>query len=453
MSIKRHILSKSTFMHGCQCPLRLYFHKFKPELRNPEDDEQTAIFAAGTNVGVLAQGLFPGGINAEPPDPFSYHLSVEKTEELIKQGANVIYEAAFNFEGLLCAIDILVRKDGRYYAYEVKGSTKVKDTFIRDASFQYYVITNSGIKLEDISIVHLDNQYVRVGDLEIGKLFAIESIHDEVKENQVFIAEKAAELKELVRAKKEPGISPGNHCFSPYECDFTAHCWKNVVKEQEDPEEECFDTESVIEFLDEFEYPLHFFDFETLMPAIPEFDYSRPYQQIPFQYSLHIQKDKGSEINHFAYLGNGKSDPRERLIIQLLKELEGSGSIVTWNKTFEITRLKEMARDFPEYGKRLTAIIERVVDLMVPFRRKNINHPGFEGSYSLKKVLPVLVPELSYENLEVQEGGTASLMYSELKNQAKEVQKLQREQLLEYCHLDTWAMVKIIENLRNKIVG
>lgn len=433
-------------MYGCQCPLRLYYHKFRDDLRNPEDEQQESIFAAGTNVGILAQGLFPEGVNAEPPDAFSFHLSVDKTQELIKQGVKIIYEAAFNFEGILCAIDILVCEKNKWYALEVKGSTKVKEPFVMDASLQYYVISNSGIKLEDIFIVHLNNQYVRKGDLELDKLFNKVSILKEVKANQKFITSKAFELKELLKLKKEPSIEPGDHCSDPYDCDFTNHCWRNIQDEKK-VAEEYLDKKGLKEFLADFTYPLHYFDFESIMPAVPEFDESRSYQQIPFQYSMHIQKKKNAELDHVYFLGDGKNDPRVDLIKQLLIHVGPKGSIVTWNKTFEITRLKELARDFPKYQKEINSIIERVVDLMVPFRKKTINHPDFGGSYSIKKVLPVLVPELNYADLNVSDGGSASLLYAELKNHPEEIQKQHREDLLEYCGMDTLAMVKILEKL------
>lgn len=448
MATSKHILSKSTFMYGCQCPLRLYMHKFESKYRNPIDKEHQSIFATGTNIGLLAQGLFPDGVNSEPLDPFSYHLAVEKTKTLIEGGAKVIYEACFNFNGILCALDILVNQNGKWYAYEVKGSTSVKETFIQDAALQYYIITNAGIVLENIYLVYLNNKYVRVGDLDIQQLFSKTSILAEVKGKQPYIKTQAKVLMELVVNKTKPSISPGEHCFKPYECDFTAYCWRNEVEEEKIPAEKFCDKDYIESFLSEFSYPLCFLDFETIMPAIPEFDYSRPYQQLTFQYSLHIQEKKKGPLKHLEFLGDGILDPRKALINQLIKDLGRIGSIVVWNQSFENSRLKEMAIDFPEFHEPVQAILKRVVDLMIPFRKKSIVHPDFKGSYSIKKVLPVLVPELNYSNLDVQDGGTASAMYYELKSQPKVVQKIQRTQLLEYCKLDTLAMVKILEAIQ-----
>ncbi len=444
----KHILSKSTFMYGCQCPKRLFLHKFKSELRNPIDEKQETVFSSGTNIGLLARALFPNGLSAEPPNPFSYHLSVEKTAKFISQNIPVIYEAAFNFEGVMCALDILVKKNSKWYAFEVKGSTKIKTPFILDAALQYYVISNSGLPIEDISIVHLNNQYIRNGKLEIEKLFTCESVLDSALEQSEYISQNISDFKRLIADKTEPEIEVGKHCFKPYECDFTIHCWKDE-KAEEKKYEKNIDKINLKEFLNQFQYPLRFFDFETIMPGIPEFDNSRPYQQIPFQYSLHVLNSEKAKPSHIEFLGNGINDPREELIQHLIANIDTIGSIVVWNKSFEVSRLKELARDFPVYADKLYAIIERVVDLMVPFRSGWYRLPAFKDSYSIKAILPVMVPSLSYSKLDIQEGGMASMIYSELKIQTLPVQKNHRLQLLDYCKLDTLAMIKIFQKLKN----
>jgi hypothetical protein len=449
MAITKHILSKSTFMYGCQCPLRLYNHKFRPNLRNPFNEEQQAIFTAGTTIGQLAQQVFPGGENAEPPDAFSFHLSVEKTQEMLKRGVKIIYEAAFNYNGILCAIDILVNKKGKWYAYEVKNVTRVKPPHILDASLQYYVITNSGIALEDISIMHLNTAYVKRGELNLQELFTATSVLEKVVIFQSFIKQKAAELMKMLQTKKEPEIEPGDHCFTPYGCDFTEHCWKNVEEEEADHGEHLVNKRAIKAFIKQFEYPLFFFDFETVAHPVPAYDESRPYQQVPFQYSLHIQKKPGAKLEHLAFLGDGESDPRKALTQELIKALGKKGSILVWYLPFENGRLTELARDFPAYKDAVSKIQARLIDLIIPFKQKHYTHPGFESSASIKNVLPVLVPELSYADLEIQDGGSASSIYAELKNQTKKIQAQQRKALLDYCHLDTLAMVRILEKLSN----
>ncbi len=446
--MEKHILSKSTFMYGCQCPLRLYMHKFKPELRNPEDEEQANIFALGTNIGLLAQGVFPGGINAEPPDSFSYHISVAKTQQLIKEGAKIIYEAAFNYNGIMCAIDILIKENGKWYAYEVKNSTKVKLEHLMDAALQYFVITKSGLALEDFFITNLDNTYVKRGDIDLKKLFKHISVLETIQDKQNFIEKKVDELKAMLAAKKQPVIAPGDHCFSPYDCNFTEHCWKDVVEETVDYGKIEINKTAIKEFINELKYPLFYFDFETVSYPVPEFDESRPYQAVPFQYSLHVQRKKDAELEHLAFLGDGENDPREALIKELLGHLKSKGTILVWYKPFETTRLKELARDFPAYAEELNDLQNRIIDLMVPFKKQYYTHPGFEGSASIKNVLPVLVPDLSYGDLDVQDGMTASNMYGSLKNESPKIQKQHRKALLAYCHLDTLAMLKILKKLK-----
>ena len=489
--IPRHILSKSTFVKGCQCEKALYLSKFHRGLRQETSLQQQAIFDQGTSIGELAQELFPGGVDASPETPYEYQKSVVKTQQLIMAGHKIIYEAAFQFDGVLCAMDILVWKNKKWYAFEVKGTTSVKEQFILDAALQYYLITNSGIALADISIIHLNNQYVRKGELNIQELFATESVLENVKEQQDFITQKIESLKLMLQQKKIPDVKIGAHCFAPYDCDFMDYCWKDFPKENNVRSlvrigQKAFDLiedgifhlddipdgyplspssafqleyyksgKGVVEkneiknFINQFTYPLYFFDFETYMPAIPLFDNSRPYQQIPFQYSLHVLHEGKKQTEHLEYLGDGITDPREALINRMINDLGSSGSIIAYSKSFEETQIKNLAIDFPKYSKQLLSIVERFIDLANPFQKKWYYHPSFEGLYSIKVVLPILVPELSYESLEIKEGGTASLVYSQLRFQSDETKIIQRKQLLEYCKLDTLAMVKILEHLKN----
>ncbi|HIA05249.1 MAG TPA: DUF2779 domain-containing protein, partial [Flavobacteriales bacterium] len=231
-NIPKHTLSKSTFMKGCQCPKALYLNKHHYELKDEISAAQQAIFSRGTNVGELAQGLFPGGVDASPADYYKFQESVAKTQEFIAAGEKIIYEAAFQFDGVLCALDILVKKRGGWYAYEVKSSTKVSETYHLDASLQYYVITNAGIDLKDISIVHINNQYVRNGPLDIEQLFTIESVLEEVKELVPGHPNKIRQLKKILKLKEVPDIDIGPHCSTPYGCDFQGHCWKHIPGER-----------------------------------------------------------------------------------------------------------------------------------------------------------------------------------------------------------------------------
>jgi hypothetical protein len=452
--MKKHILSKSTFMAGIQCQKRLYLSKFRRDLLPEEvDEQQQAIFDAGIDTGLLAQQLFPNGIDASPLTPFDYQKSVIKTQSYLMTN-DVIYEACFQYEGALCAIDILVRKDDLWYAFEVKGTNSVKPQHITDAAFQYYVMTRSGLPLGDISIVHFNSSYVRRGDLDVQALFTATSVLNDVIEQQDSVKENIEVLKAMLAAKVEPEIEVGTHCTNPYECPFIDHCWKDVAEEESEElsTEATVDTSSLQGFVSELKYPIYYFDFETVMYGIPPYDESSPWQALPFQYSLHKQQKPLSTCTHSEYIGDGKSDPREALILKLINDLGTKGTILAWHASFEISCLKGLIRNFPQYEKPLQSIIHRMVDLKIPFSKKWIDIPACKGSASIKVVLPVFIPELSYEDLDIQEGMTASFVYSQLQYQDEATQQTQQKQLLEYCKLDTFAMVRIFEKINQSIL-
>jgi len=449
--VPKHILSKSTFMYGCQCPKRLWLHKFMPEVRDEEDEEQSAIFQSGTNVGLLARQLFPGGIDASPTTPYLYQQSVADTERYISDGHTIIYEAAFQYEGVLCAIDILVKNENNWYAYEVKSSTSVKPPQVQDAALQYYVITNAGLVLNDFFIVHLNNGYIRYGALDIAQLFTPTSVLEQVQELQTFIIEKAAELKKVLKLKTAPDIETGAQCDKPYPCDFYGYCSKDKEEEEPDYGKAFINKEAILDFTNGIEYPLYFMDFETWMAAVPEQDGHWPYRQVNFQFSVHVQEAPESPLEHHYYLADGPHSTQQEFIETLLKVLGTEGSIVVYNQAFENTRLRELKEEFPNLETAITAAQDRIVDLMAPFR-KNYRLPEMQGSYSIKYVLPALVPELSYASLIINNGGDASAAFYNLKDE-NDLEKITavRNALLEYCGLDTIAMVKVLEKLREVV--
>jgi len=470
-------------------------YKNEYHLREETSAAQQAIFNRGTDVGTLARDLFSGGIDARPIDSFHYQQSVIKTQELIQAGYKVIYEAAFQHEQVLAAIDILVNDSGKWYGYEVKSSTEVKDVNILDAALQFYVITKSGIQLEDIFIVHINNQYVRKGAIDLSKLFIKKSIKKEVLQLQGYISEKISELKQVAASKVKPVKDIGAHCSDPYDCEFMSHCWSHIpdisifdlvrmninkkfelysegiielsqlheghaLTEGQQMQVESFlnkrdfiDISSIRSFLSTVIYPVYFMDFETFQTAVPLFDHSKPYQQITFQYSIHFKENVDAEVIHQDFLAMAKEDPREEFIISLLNATEQQGTILAYNQSFEISRLKELSIDFPKYSSEIEERISRVIDLMTPFAKKWYYTPKMNGSYSIKAVLPALIPELSYSDLEIGDGGTASAAFLNLINNkdANQVEAV-RNNLKEYCKLDTWAMVKLLEKLEEIVM-
>src|SRR6266536_5654816 len=243
----KHILSKSTFMYGCQCPKRLWLYKFHPELRDELDEQQATIFQRGTDVGLLAQQLFPGGVNAAPPTPFEYQKSVLDTAKYICDGHKIIYEAAFQHDGILCAIDILVNRNDRWFAYEIKSTASVKPQFMKDAALQFYVMTQSGLSVEDIFITHLNTKYIRHGQLDMNQLFTSVSVKKEVMELQPFVDMKANDLKNVLQLQAAPVMEMGDHCYKPYACDFQGFCSMGIV--ESDVEDEYVNHHAIVEFL------------------------------------------------------------------------------------------------------------------------------------------------------------------------------------------------------------
>ncbi|MEI6174176.1 MAG: DUF2779 domain-containing protein [Bacteroidota bacterium] len=460
------MISKSSFIRGMQCPKSLWLHFYQPEERDEISDSQQQIFDNGHNVGLLAQQLFPGGVDASRGEYEKIQEAVAYTAALIDGGQPVIYEAAFSDGETLCYMDILVKEADGWAAYEVKASTQVKEYQVKDVAFQYYVITRSGLPLKRISLVHVNNQYVRHGELDLQQLFTVEEMTRRIMPMQKDIPAALLSLQEMLKADLFPDIAMGPQCNKPFSCDFLDFCRKSCVAEEEevDVRQASRDQDALDEFLDDLAYPLYFLDFETIQIAVPRYDESRPYQQIPFQYSLHVQSggqvarwsggennsrgedEKGGDLQHYEFLGRPPEDPRPEFIESLLARIGESGSIIVWNQAFEKTRLKEIARDFPEYATRIEMLFDRFADLMVPFRRKNLYTPEMNGSYSLKAVLPALIPDLSYANLEIQEGGTANMTYEGLYwDEDPESLRMKRANLLEYCKMDTLSMVRILE--------
>jgi hypothetical protein len=446
-------------------------------------------------VGRLAQELYPGGSDASPPNPRAYAKAVDYTRELIENGTEVIYEAAFIYNEVLIYADILVKNGSKWEVYEVKSSTSISEVNIIDVSVQYYVLENAGLEIKDAFIIYINNDYQRSGDLDLMQLFKIESLLPDVLDNKLWIDEEVERLKSVVSQTSIPSVEIGMHCTDPYQCSFLGHCWSHIpensvfdisrmhlsrkfelyddgiVSLDDIPEDMIFpmsqqlqidsykngriyiEKELIKDFLDMFSFPLYFMDFESFQPAVPLFDNAKPYQQIPFQYSLHYRKSEESLIEHYEFLAEIGSDPRIPFIEKLLIDTQSPGKIVVYNKSFEIGRLNEIARDFPKYENEINDLIDRIMDLMTPFQKKWFYSPEMQGSYSIKAVLPALVPELTYENLNIKDGGSASSAFESLMEEADMIRMDEiRKSLLEYCRLDTLAMVEILEKLKQKVL-
>jgi predicted RecB family nuclease len=486
--MERPLLSKSAFMRAVQCPKSLYLYKKHYDLKDKPSKEQQAIFDRGNNVGMIARNAFPGGFDAFPGNHMEYEQWLNNTQNAIKRGEKIIYEAAFCYNRIISAIDILVRHKDKWYAYEVKSSAKVTNAYITDASIQYYVMRNSGIELEDFKIVHLNTAYELKGRLEPSKLFTGVSVIEDLKKALGLIEEKIREAMNVLAENKIPEVSIGTQCFDPYPCDFKGYCWKNVPKnsvfeltglhkEQQfnfyhsgietidqipkdsslqkvhnlhinNLDSPIVNTQALRKYLDNLQYPLYFADFETFMPAIPLFEGNHPFQQMPFLYSLHYKKDISSEPEHKDFLGGIDKDPSEDFLKSFLNDTKGEGDIMVYNLSSEKSILLKLGKQFPQYNQEVNERASRMKDLIIPFKDLLYYHPLMKGSYSIKAVLPALVPELSYTLLQINNGNVASAEFEKLIYETDIFKLAEKKDFLrEYCKMDTLAMVKILEVL------
>lgn len=484
-------LSKTLILKGLQCPKALYLSKYPPDFTFPPQPDLEARYRAGTQVGLLAQQLFPGGIEV-PFAGLSVAEQIARTRQLIEDGAQVIYEASFSFDGIFVKVDILVRDGDAWQVHEVKMATSTKPVNLADVAIQYYVLNGCGLQISEAYLVHINNQYVRQGAIDVQLLFAGEDILEAVLELQATLPGQVAALRQTLQGAAEPQIDIGPHCSDPYECDFIPYCWRHI------PENSVFDLkgrgvkkfeyyqqgmirfedlsldelnpaqrqqveatltqqnthnpDGVAVFLATLWYPLYHLDFETFNSPIPLFDSTRPYQQVPFQYSLHRQSAAGAEPQHFAYLAAPNVDPRRELIEQLLAQIPADGCVLTYNQAFEKGVLRELAGLFPDLAPQIELRLEHVRDLMLPFRKRDVYRWQMAGSYSIKQVLPAMVPELSYEGLSIADGQAAMQAYHTMcaLEPGAGLERL-RAAMLRYCQLDTLAMVRILGQLEKLV--
>ena len=485
---KTAYLSKSLYIRGLQCHKSLYLDRCQPELRGEPTPELEALWKSGHEVGDFARMLFPGGV-VVPFDGLAKEEQLSKTREEIDRGTKAIYEATFSFDDVFVKADIIVRNRGYWDLYEVKSSTSVKEHHWDDVAVQYFVLSGCGLPVNKAYLVHINNGYVRDGDIVPEELFTIQDITGIVREKQASIPEELAEMRAMLRGKR-PKIDIGPHCEDPYPCDFMGHCWQHVpedsvfslrgrgidqwelyrqgvIKLQDVPldslnlmqrmQTEYFldrkshaDPAKIREFLKKVRYPVCFLDFETFGSAIPLFDGTRPYQQVPFQYSLHRIDAEGEAARHFEYLAHPGVDPRKEIAEKLPGEIPDGACVLAYNMAFEKRVLRELGESIPKHRKRLNAVSEGIIDLMGPFKRREIYHWRMNGSYSLKSVLPVIVPEMTYEGLEISDGAMASEAYFAMETTADPAERSRlRKALLEYCRQDTMGLVRLLEKMRS----
>ncbi len=487
---RQRYISKSTFLMGLECQKLLWF-RYNSKDKIPAPDEGTqAIFDQGKEVGELAQSLFPDGI-VVAPDFFEPDQVIAETRKAIPQ-RRPLFEAAFQFNGGYARADILnpVSKD-EWDLIEVKSTTSLKkEVHLPDIAFQAYVLAGAGIKLRKCFLAHINNEFVRHGTIDPQKFFALEDVTGQVPALSRDVEEQLNAMQRVIGAKAYPEIEIGPHCDNPYTCPLHDHCWvflpeasvftlyrggkksfkllkQGIQHLEKIPDDFALtdnqaiqrsallagqphiDRPALAEFLKQIEYPVSFLDFETIGTALPLFDDSRPFQQVPFQFSLHVLRSENARPEHHQFLAEGTADPRPEFMRQLCAALPETGSVVTYNASFEKSRLKECCELLPEFKPWLKKVAPRVVDLLLPFRGFRYYHPKQNGSASMKAVLPALTGK-GYENLAIQDGGAASREFLRVTfgNVANEERQRVRQQLEEYCGLDTLGMVQIVNGLR-----
>lgn len=482
------MLTKSNYLLGLQCPKLLWATKNDKESIPKPDDVAQAKFTEGTLIGVLATKVFPMGIDLSELD---FKENLEKTKESLKE-RKTIFEAGISKENLFSRGDILLPTgEDEWDVVEVKSGTKVKDINIHDVSFQKYVYEKAGLKIRNCILMHVNNQYVKDGEIEPKELFIQADITDKVKEYSEGIENRIKNMLKIIGAKKEPKCSIGVHCSDPYDCPLMDKCWKDVPEGSVFEfyrmfKTKCFDLHgngviclnqvpediklndkqkiqrrlafdggkhidktAINNFLRNLKYPLYYLDYETINPAIPKFDGMKPYQRIPFQFSLHIQEKKGGKLKHVSFLAKGISDPRPKFLQAQKDNLAKKGSILVYNQGFEKGVLRECSDALPEFKEWYEKnVLPRIKDLWDVFKDFAYYDPKQKGSTSIKYVLPVL-SDLKYDDLEIKNGSLASLEYERVTygNVDEEERLKVRKALEKYCGLDTLAEVEIVKAL------
>jgi CRISPR/Cas system-associated exonuclease Cas4 (RecB family) len=489
--MKKHYLSKSDFLKYQTCPGYLWLWKNNRELV-PQDDAEDIErrIEQGNEVESYARKLFPDGVLVED----KLEQAQKKTDELVAAGKNTIFQAtAITTEGLLAMADIIVRDGDKWDIYEVKSTTDIKKEHINDAAFQLVAFEKAGFEIGKVHLIHLNSEYKRHGSIEPKKLFIIEEVTEKLREIEKDIEAMTGDALDYVNRPDEPNTcscnlkTKSNHCptFKHFHPDVPEYSIYNLTRisnkkintlvdmevyhlddipdgfELTDKQQNqltahkiqkaLIDHQEIKKELAVLKFPLYFLDYETVSTAVPMFEGTWPYQQVPFQYSLHIFTEPNGKLEHHEYLAQKKDGhPIPGLLEKMKEDIGPIGSVIVWNKNFEMGRNTEMGESYPEYRTFLADLNERVYDLMDIFTKQYHVHPEYHGSTSIKYVLPVLVPELSYKEMNIPNGAIATTRWydSVARDDMPETERAQiYADLLKYCELDTLAMYKIYEHL------
>ena len=503
-------LSKSNYTLFRQCPKALWLRIYNPDVAT-EDKAREARFAEGNVVGDLAMGYLGPfeEVTAHTPDGgLDLSEMCRRTKDCMARGVENIAEASFSWDGGFCSVDILHRNGDGWSIYEVKSSSGTDDQddtdkdyvkYARDIAYQKYILENAGIRVTGTFLIRINKEYVRGEELDIQALFYAVDLAGLVEQEYQVIPEMSAAAR-MTLAGAEPSVDLGLHCHNPYNCVFWDYCTRDLSRPSvfdvyggigrngftfkkklehykkgavtfedlrgksigkiQDMQIDCtldgkahINPKGIEVFLKKLHPPLYFLDFETQRDPVPPYPGTKPYQQIPFQYSLHIIEYEGAPLLHKEFLGISGQDPRRDIAEALCRDIPMNVCTLAYNKSFECGRLRELANTFPDLADHLRNIADNIQDLIDPFRAGDYYVPAMGGSFSIKSVLPALFPgdpQLDYHALSglCQNGGDAMNLFPSIAKMAPEEAAAAREALLRYCELDTLAMVKVWEKLK-----
>ena len=436
---------------------------------------------------------------------------IELTQQYMDEGVENICEASFICEGGYCAVDILRKTADGWAIYEVKstsfpefnGQEAKLEKYAPDIAYQKWVLEQCGVNVTGTYLVCLNSDYVRHGELDIQQLFVVNDMKEMVENESLKVPARVSQAMKVINNEQEPDTELSECCMKPYGCAFWEYCKRqhgvpspsvfdiyggkgkggftfkkkldcynqglvtfedlrstdigpiqNMQIEAALTDKEYINTEGIRKFLKKLSYPLYFLDFETMQDAVPQYDGAKVYAQITFQYSLHIKENDTAPYKHREFLApSDGSDPRRALAEQLCRDIPMDVCTLAYNKMFECGRIRELASLYPDLAPHLLNIADHIIDLIGPFRAGDYYVPAMGGSFSIKSVLPALFPydpELDYHNLDdrCQNGGDAMTIFPRIKDMEPEEAKASRQALLNYCKLDTWAMVKVWQKLK-----
>ena len=468
-------ISKTDYVQSLKC-MNVVWHRFHDRSKLP-DLSNNLIVQLGTEFGLLATKLYPKGVMIDA----EYSKASKETEKYLDIGIP-IFEATFETEKLYCKVDILEPSTNGFDIIEVKSSSSVKKDHYDDIAFQKHVLEKLGYTINNCYLMHANKKYIRKGKLNLSELFQKTDVTDEVNQLENTVAPNIEKILKYISQK----LPDNKHkfCAKPKQCDLREICWNHLPEHNIlqlhglwfkhavplmdegklsilDLPEEFFekhkhtiqknaissgephiDHEKIRKFKETLTYPLNHFDVETLATPVPLHDGLRPWEKFVYQYSIHV--DDGKKVKHFEYLADSNKDPREALVKQLVKDMPSTGSIITFNKSFEIGRLKELAERVPKYAKELNSMIDRIVDLQTVFKGFHYYHASQKGSASLKAVLPVF-SDKNHSDLEISDGTESFTAFYDKYYLGKK--GVSRKALLDYCALDTLAMIEILNEL------